>query len=311
MKYDWIAGVGGIGRGEVFRLIGNHTLGREESRSAYLTDFKDYCKAHIILSYPAKLIGDKIPVYILGKVGNDERGQGLIEEMNSINLNTEFIEKSDKPTMYSVCFLYDDGNGGNITTCNDACSDVNFEFLKQNIDAIISRHGNNGLLLGAPEVALSERMKLLSYAKSKGVTTFASVLTCEADEFIANDYITSIDFLSVNSDEIKALTNKKDIDDFIKKGVTLIVTKGKDGLEYYSNGTKKEVKAVEAKVISTAGAGDALLGGIMSTYASGKEIKESITVGTYCSYFAVSSKHTIPDNFTKEALINKMKGDLL
>ena len=212
MKYDWIAGVGGIGRGEVFRLIGNHTLGREESRSAVLTDFKDYCKAHIILSYPAKLVGQDIPVYILGKVGNDERGQGLIEEMNSINLNTEFIGRSDKPTMYSVCFLYEDGNGGNITTCNDACSDVDFEFLKQSIDTIIERHGNKGLLLGAPEVTLKERMKLLSYAKSKGVKTFASVLTCEAEEFIDNNYIDCLDFLSVNSDEIEALTKKTDFD---------------------------------------------------------------------------------------------------
>lgn len=35
MKFDWIAGTGGIGKGEIFRLIGDATLGREESRSAW------------------------------------------------------------------------------------------------------------------------------------------------------------------------------------------------------------------------------------------------------------------------------------
>ena len=48
MRFDWVAGTGGIGKGEIFRLIGNNTLGREESRRAVLTEYRDYSKGHII-----------------------------------------------------------------------------------------------------------------------------------------------------------------------------------------------------------------------------------------------------------------------
>ena len=135
MKFDWVAGTGGIGKGEIFKLVGNATLGREESRSAVLTDFRDYCKQHIILSYTARLVGDKIPVFACGKVGADERGVELKKEMEEVGIRTDFVEETTTArTMFSVCFLYENGEGGNITTCNDACSTVTAEDLCRDLE---------------------------------------------------------------------------------------------------------------------------------------------------------------------------------
>jgi hypothetical protein len=44
-------GVGGIGSGTFFLLNGEHSLGREESRSGHFIDRRDYCKLHIISHY--------------------------------------------------------------------------------------------------------------------------------------------------------------------------------------------------------------------------------------------------------------------
>ena len=55
--YHKIVGVGGIGSGIFFALEGNHTLGRNESRTATLLPVRDYCKLHIVLHYVAKLLG--------------------------------------------------------------------------------------------------------------------------------------------------------------------------------------------------------------------------------------------------------------
>ena len=49
--YKAMIGAGGIGSGMFFKLNGDHTLGREESRSGYFLDQKDYCKLHIISHY--------------------------------------------------------------------------------------------------------------------------------------------------------------------------------------------------------------------------------------------------------------------
>ena len=47
--FHTLIGVGGIGTGCVFSLDGNQTLGRNESRAAYLLDVRDYCKLHSII----------------------------------------------------------------------------------------------------------------------------------------------------------------------------------------------------------------------------------------------------------------------
>ena len=86
MRFDFVYGTGGIGTGMFFTLAENRTLGREETRLAHLTDFRDYCKGHIILHYIAVLARD-CTVYPIGKVGRDHHGAGLLDEMeNSLGL---------------------------------------------------------------------------------------------------------------------------------------------------------------------------------------------------------------------------------
>ena len=58
-------GVGGIGSGRFFKLNGNHTLGREESRSGQFLDTQDYCKLHIISHYVKVLLGKDFAVFPL------------------------------------------------------------------------------------------------------------------------------------------------------------------------------------------------------------------------------------------------------
>ena len=95
MKINKVVGTGGIGTGLVFQLQGDHTLGREESRLGYLTDYKDYCKQHIILHY-VSVLTDNIEVYAVGKVGNDEQGDSLLMYMSSKGICTNYVEAVEK-----------------------------------------------------------------------------------------------------------------------------------------------------------------------------------------------------------------------
>ena len=60
-RYRAMIGAGGIGSGAFFALDGEHTLGREESRSGRLLDRRDYCKLHIISHYVKALLRLRIP----------------------------------------------------------------------------------------------------------------------------------------------------------------------------------------------------------------------------------------------------------
>lgn len=305
MRFDWVAGTGGIGKGEIFRLIGNNTLGREESRSAVLTDYRDYCKGHIILSYPARLSEGIFPVYVCGRVGRDERGNELIREMKTEGVNTEFVKYTDDPTKYSVCFLYENGEGGNITTCNDACSRVTGKELTETLNILIRRHGGKGIVLGAPEVPLSSRLEYLREAKNAGCFTVCSVLAEEADMFMNSKGGAVSDLISVNIEEVKALGGTEGYDVLREQNpkIQLIVTQGKSGFDVYEGKNKKHFDAFPAVAVSTAGAGDALLGGVISGLAFGLPLVSdsgscAASLGNICASFAVESPHTIPEKFS-------------
>src|SRR6185437_13324748 len=119
--FTQVVGIGGIGSGVAFSLLGKHTLGREESRLGTLLPNRDYCKLHIVEHYIATLMGAKMagaPFHVaaIGVVGNDAVGEQLVVEMEDAGIDTQWVRRDiDRPTLFSTCYVYPDGTGGNIT----------------------------------------------------------------------------------------------------------------------------------------------------------------------------------------------------
>ena len=315
MRFDWIAGTGGIGKGEIFKLVGNATLGREESRSAFLTDYRDYCKQHIILSYPARLFGNGVSVYACGRVGKDARGENLIREMREQGFCTDFVKSTDAPTKYSVCFLYENGEGGNITSCNDACSFVTEHELTDALKQIVKRHGAKGIVLAAPEVPLKARIGFLHQAKRLGCLTVCTVLAGEAAEFLGACGGADCDIIALNADETAAMEANENIDRVLRRqnpSISIIATKGKDGCDVYLSEGVYGFQAAAATAVSTAGAGDALLGGVITGLASGVPLVSedgpcAMALGILLASFAVESPHTIPNRLSRLEIMERAK----
>ena len=124
-SYQAMIGTGGIGSGVFFALDGDHTLGREESRSGRFLDKRDYCKLHIISHYVKVLLGIDFQTILVGKVGDDEVGHRLLSEMQDTHLDLHYVTAAPgKQTLFSTCFVYPDGSGGNLTTADSACAQV-------------------------------------------------------------------------------------------------------------------------------------------------------------------------------------------
>src|SRR5512142_852843 len=114
--YQALIGTGGIGSGMFFALKGNPTLGREESRAGWFQDRRDYCKLHIITHYVKVLLGPEFPTILVGKVGLDVIGKRLVQEMVEMGLAIRNVTTSPgDQTLFSLCFTYPDGTGGNLT----------------------------------------------------------------------------------------------------------------------------------------------------------------------------------------------------
>jgi sugar/nucleoside kinase (ribokinase family) len=287
-RYSRLIGTGGIGSGMVFNLDGNHTLGRNESRGGKLMPYKDYCKLHIISHYPTVLLGGGkrgFNSYPIGKVGCDDAGTELLREMNNVGMDTKGVSQiADEPTLFSVCFQYPDKSGGNITTSNSA-SDV---VSKEDIDEFFINMPDDGaseIILSVPEVPLDPRIRILEYGRKRGSFNICSILSGEAPSFVSHGGIALVDLLAINIDEALAIIGgtEKDLTSgeiaqecanrLMKDNpdIMLIVTSGADGSYTWHEGRLEHTSAFtkSSEVVSTAGAGDALLGGVIAGLACG------------------------------------------
>ncbi len=340
MDYRLLIGTGGIGSGAFFALEGDHSLGRNESRPGKLLDVRDYCKLHIIAHYVAVLLGagrdglfDVLPV---GKVGKDDFGRVLTDEMTQVGMDTRFIETSpDRPTMFSCCFQYPDASGGNITDNNSASAALTEADIDR-IEPVMAENSGRFIALAAPEVPLKARARLLELAtKHKGlrVGSFASAEIAEATEL---GMLAQLDLLSINEDEASAIGGvsfEPEIPQPMldacaavltanQPAIEIIVSAGARGAYGYSAGNWQYCPTPDLPVKSSAGAGDALIGSAISALAVGlpliqpenqrvkftdRPIACALELAILFASLTVGSPHTIAPSVTAESMLRSVE----
>jgi len=321
--YRRIVGVGGIGTGIVFALEGAHDLSRNESRPGRLLDVRDYCKLHIVAHYPAVLLGARpegAPFHVLpvGKVGSDEPGRRLLAEMAAAGMDVRFVDAvSGSPTLFSVCFLYPDGSGGNVTTSTSAAAAVSAADVDLASDWIDART----IALALPEVPLGVRHHLLKRAGERGALRVAALASAEVGAALASGLFADVDLLSLNEDEAGALADAAFPGEKLppllvacaralrdaQPRMRVCLTAGARGAFVLDGEHWTPVPALAADVRSTAGAGDAFLGGVLAGLALGlplapadasgaRPLTSAAELGVLVASYSVTSSHTIhPD----------------
>ena len=309
-RYQALVGTGGVGSGIFWKLEGNATLGREESRAGSLLARKDYCKLHIISHYVKVLMGSRFKVIPAGEVGNDAVGQLLLKEMAETGLDTRFMVISEsRPTLFSVCFLYPDGSGGNLTASNSASAEVGMEDIER-LEGEFARWRGTGIALAAPEVPLEARIRLLELG---GVYQFFRAACLTSEEARSRDafrLIGKADLLAINLDEAAALAGvhtealgpEEAVDLVLKKtrqsqpGLLLSLTAGRKGSWIWDGNRLAHYPAFKVEAVSTAGAGDAHLAGLLAGLAAGLPLGLAAQLASLSAALSVTSPDTIhPD----------------
>jgi ribokinase len=316
LRFTGVIGTGGIGSGIFFQLNGNHTLMREESRSGHFLDIRDYCKQHIILHYIKTLLGVDFSVIPVGKVGEDDIGDRLFREMTSTGFKMDYVEKvSHVPTLFSFCFCYPDGTGGNLTTDDSASSRLDESDIEKVLGEI-KKFNTKGMIMAAPEVPLQARQKLLKSGKEYGLFCTASFTSGEIRK-AADDLIFQMaDLIAINLEEAASfagLTPENSsagsiIDGAIQKLmhynplIQVSITSGKEGSWCWDGMKLQAFPAIRTKIKSTAGAGDAFFAGLISGIALGLTLQEAQQLATLVAGYSVTSPHTIHPGLNRYTL---------
>lgn len=336
LGFTQLVGVGGIGTGTIIALDGNDTLGRNESRMGQLLDARDYCKLHIVEHYVAILMGAKharnmFRVLAIGNVGGDLAGEALVREMAEAGIDTSYVLIDPKrKTLFSVTLLYPDQSGGNITTSNSAAcllSDRQLSECRKDLAAA----AEHGIALCLPEVPLEARQEFLRIATECRSYRVASFASGEMERVRRLNLLSHVDLLALNDEEAAVLadvpisgTSREQMLNACSSTVAkanpnarILVSVGADGAYIMENGAWSHHHATSIDAVSTAGAGDALLAGVISGLASGlelanfrdassntgKEIRSAIDLGLTLAAFSVTSPHTIHPKANLESLL--------
>ena len=313
-----MVGTGGIGHGSFFLLDGNETLGREESRAGQCLERRDYCKLHIVSHYAKVLLGGDFAVYPIGKVGDDEVGTRLISEMESVGLDLRFVGRvSGHPTLYSFCFLYPDGTGGNLTTGNSACGLVDPASIHA-AERVLAGLGSTGIALAVPEVPLAARSALLALATQHGLFRAASFTRAEMRDVRESGILEKVDLLAVNLEEAAAAAGIATArtgspNDLVQEAAAalsrnhprllLSITAGAAGSWAWDGRALAHQAALPVTAEGTAGAGDAHFAGVLAGLASGLPLTESLELAALVAAASVTSVHTINTGITAASLL--------
>jgi len=324
-RYNAMIGTGGIGAGSLFLLSGNHTLGREESRGGKYLDARDYCKLHIIAHNVKVLSGTDFPVYLIGKIGDDDVGARIFREMQEAGLNLDYVQTApgDK-TLFGFCFLYPDGTGGNLTTEESACTRVDPAFI-ESAAPVFEKYSGSFISLSAPEVPLSSRKRLLELTRRFNGFSVASFTSGEMDEALKSGMLPLVDLLAINIDEATAfigkVADKNQTTSIVEQAIAkmkpinpsawLSITAGKQGSWSWDGKLLTHTPAFPAEVKSSAGAGDAHIAAIIAGLSAGLTLQQSQVLGNLAGAFAVTSQHTIHPDMSRKNLLKLAASSLV
>ena len=310
-----LIGVGGIGTGMFFAINGDQPLGREESRSGRLLDQRDYCKLHIIAHYARTLLGPEFETTPIGNVGNDDAGRRLVEEMAAAGMSIGHLRViPDLPTLFSFCFQYPDGKGGNLTADNSACSMLDAAQVAE-ARREFARLEGRGIALAAPEVSIEAREKLLQMGTKHGLFRVAAFTSEELALAVEPKLFESIDLLALNRDEAAAAVGagtdmapesimERLVEQLrpINEAMMISITAGAGGSWALDGVDVTHVPALPVKAASTAGAGDAHLAGILAGLAADLALPQAQQLGTLLAALSVTSPHTIHPDADRDSL---------
>ena len=325
--YRQMVGVGGLGTGMFFALDGDHTLGRNESRAGRLLDVRDYCKLHIVMHYAAKLLGARrsgLPFHVapIGSVGDDAAGRFVIDQMTDVGIDTSHVGVIPRtPTLFSVCFQYPDGMGGNITTNNSAAGALSKDDIDKVAD-LLNAGGRRLIALAVPEVPLEVRRHFLKLASGTGAFRAASLVAAEVQPARDARMFDLLDLVALNESEAEELVGQQfspeSAGHFLRNcqgllrssypNLRMVVSAGKAGAYGITAETCQFCPAPQVETASTAGAGDALLGGVLAAMAAGipfvcadtaggpgagRSVQTALQFGVLLASYKCLSPHTI------------------
>ena len=233
----------------------------------------------------------------IGQVADDQFGKVFSHDIRAIGVDfTTPMRGEEPPTAQCLIFVTPDGQ----RTMNTFLGASQYLPAKA-LDKVMIERAAVLYLEGylwdpeEPRAAMREAIAIAKNAGRKVAFTLSDnfVISRHGDDFRALLNAGDIDILFANEGEICTLMDTEDFEAAVAAAAplaqTLVVTRSEKGAIAIQNGVRAEVAAEPVdKVVDTTGAGDLFAAGFLAGQAEGRNLADSLIMGSVCAAEIIS-----------------------
>src|SRR5258706_8529309 len=239
-------------------------------------------------------------VAMLGRVGKDNFGDFLLDNLKSNNVDSQLVQRDDASTGTAIIVV--DSNGQNSIVLS---AGANSKVSTADVEHASFLH--HKLLLLQLEIPIPTVLSAAQRAHENGLRV---ILNPAPAKEIPDELIALTDFIIPNETELSLLTsmNVNDIP-FIEKAAksllergakNVIVTLGSKGALVVTNAQITHIDTYKVDVVDTTAAGDAFIGGFATKLLESDNLLLAVRYGCACGALATTKFGAQPSLPTKQ-----------
>lgn len=232
-----------------------------------------------------------VPVYFVGKVGNDPFQQRIVDQLKREGVNTEFVAQDEgNPSGMAVILVDKEGRN-----CITVIGGANRNLSKKDVERARKVILKADILLLQLEIPLETVEYTLRLARESGVCT---ILNPAPANILNPGILSNTEILVPNRDEAEKLTGVKITSHqkakeagalLLGKGVKAVVlTLGEEGALLVTREKTRHFYGVPVKSLDTTGAGDSFIAALVTVLIQDKDLEEAVRYANYAASLSVT-----------------------
>lgn len=246
---------------------------------------------------------------IITRIGNDEVGKQIIENLKENNIDTSNIEIIDNLNNDQALIYIDSKTKDNTIKRITGAID---SFTEDMIDKYSNVLKSSKIVIAQMKIPKKVSIKLIDFCSKNNIPII--ITPCRPKKLLISednnkDIIYKITYITCNEEECKTMFETDNIVECVKNYPNkLIVTLGENGV-IYNNGEKTiHLPAIKQETIEdTSGAGDTFNGNFATFIINGYNFEDAIYYAQFAASLKITKKTTQAGMPYKEELLNYIK----